>query len=689
MHINDRDPEQLQASFLVEKTPRKVKFQPAYSGGKCWTDGVSIPEPMRIGEEMYPAGTSLPIVIDLATVGLKNNVPILYNHNAMLRLGHTETISTDGKTIVAEGILESPSQWAKEVVESVRTGAKWQASVGSGLIDPSQKTIVQATETVEINGLTLTGPFLLVRNLDIIEISLVPAGADRDTEVLLASFLRKEKSMTLEEFAAEKGFRLETLDDANRAALEALFNASQPAAGDQTLSATGELEGEKKEEEELNASTDPPAEEKKKEECVNASSEGESEGKKEEKKEEELKATALLKRIFPSLNTPSVTRAGGDAGSSKPLEKKDILQAGALLSLGVPSEWLEKKGGFSARCIEAADRQSEPVTLQTLMGEQLKAAGVKVDYRNSESLVHQYGELMRASGVSTKSFSDVNVFSPIIDKQMRYKYDRLESIWTKLYRKRTVVDFKDVATVDFDTLGRAKLLAENEDYPEVLLKSSGGLFKVSKIGVTAAISFESQINDDMGVLDVIGDELVNMIADKQVDLFWKLWWELFKTNYTAANGNKITAKLSVEGLSAAKKAFSSKKNANGRFLNVPAKHLLVPSALEDVALHLFEWKWGESNMSGNIHVGKYDVWSDPYLGSEGGYTGASDTGWFMLGDVSRYPLGEYAVMRGYEMPRIKETWYDHKDALNLRALGTIGFHGYTDRLAAVYSDGTK
>ena len=672
--------------------------------------GIVIPEPVTVNGEEYDAGTYMLVVVDLSTVILDQNIPILYNHDMTCRLGHTERVSTDGKTIEIDGVLESPNQWNQTIVTAIKAGAKWQASIGSGLINVKDKRLIQPDEKINVNGQTLTGPFTLLTNLRVREISVVAAGADPHTETLLAT-LEVKNAMTFEEFLAKKGLNPATLDEANRAALEAQYNeatAETAPAAPETVTAT--VEPEKKEEPET-------AEETKKEETVQAAAETaapapaapvetvqekitrteEIETVKacEQPKEETVQAS--IKSAGRSLNTPassaSYASRGNQNDSAAPTHA-DILQASCLLNMKIPAEWLTDPdgGGYSKRTIDLAQAQRRNASLLSLMGEALQASGVAVDYRNPRAIVESYRELLNASvsNVSTRTFGNINVFSPIIDKQMRYKYEQRESIWQKLLKRRVVRDFKNVATVDFDVLGRAKDLLENEDYPTVELKSSGAEFAVSKQGVTAAVSFESQINDDMGALDAISDALLDMLYDVQVDKFWTSFWAKNSTIFTTGKGNKLTKALGVDGLSLARKAFGSLKNANGRFKNVPPSFLLVPQALETKAEELFKWQWaGEGNTRANVHMGRYAVYTDPYLGAEGGYTGATDTNWFMVGDTSRYPLGEYALLSGYESPSIKESWYDHKDALNMRALGTIGFYLYEDNVPIVYSTGAS
>lgn len=615
-------------------------------------------------KETYPEGTDFPAVVDLSTAILTEEVPILFNHDPDRRIGRTLSLRVEDGMIVGIGELELDKDQAKDIAQS---GAHFGVSIGSGLINPADKTLVRPGETIEVNGRQLAGPFVLLSHIEVREVSITPVAADSQTSVLLASMtpIKGEPKMTFEDFAAAKGFDLTTLDEVNRVALETAFaelvqaTIEEEETEPEAVAATGEEEVKPEavaEEEEV------------KPEAVAATGE-----------EETTEAVqASIRKLFPSLNAPR------RAPLSTPVKKSAVLQASALMQTGVPAQWLEKQG-FSRAELDAADKTRGVDSILGLMGETLRASGRRVDYRQPTTVVDNYRELLRASAVSTQQFGDVNILSPIIDKQLRYRFEEMTPIWSKLFTKRVVRDFNEVATVDFDVTGSAKTLVENEDFPQVALQSSGQKFSVAKQGIQIGLSFESQINDDLGVLTRIADQIIYVITDSQTQEFWTMFWSLINNSYTGTN--RVNAALSVDGLSAAKKAFQSKKNAGGRFLHVPPKFLLVPPALEDVALNLFEWKWG-TDMAGNIHVGKYEVLSDVYMGPEGGFRTATDTNWLMLADPERYPLGEYAVLSGYETPVIKETWYDHKDALQLRALGTVGFCGYTDKVPAVFSTGT-
>ena len=655
-------------------------------------------QPMNVGFYDHP------VVLDLQGATFeKDPSPVLFYHDDWLPIGVTteQTVLAAGQTgnmgtrslteggVYAMWKFTNSGKVASEVSENIQNGFPYEVSVGAM---PLEMLELGRGETYEVNGYNLQGPAYVATRSTIKELSICVFGACPGTQNVKAARLaghHQKEEINMEEKSVNTPIAASTSPEVIEKEPVKTPEPIQAAAVEKA-----EAPIQAKQEDTAEAMRRLSISTIAKTACV-------PEGAKVCIDEAEFKTVKAAQNyalkngitadafqracIEASINRsvgPVVHTSGCDSNRSQ------IVQASALMNLGISGDWLEKKGGFTPSCVEAADRERANVSMLSIMGDAIKATGGTVDYRNPRRIVEDY-KAIHASNVSTSDYGDINVFSPIIDKQMRYRYELLDSIWQRLYRRRVATDFKDVATVDFEVKGRAKDLVENEDFPQVLLTSSGAKFATGKQGIIAGISFESQVNDDMGALQVVAGELVNMIYEEHTEKFWTTFWSVVSSNYTTGNKNKTTKKLSVDGLSAAKKLFGGLKNKNGQFIHVVPQFLLVPLSLEDVANNLFKWPWaGQENTAGNVHVGKYEVVTDPFLGSEGGITGATDAGWFMVGDTGRYPLGEYVVLAGFETPGVKETWYDHKDALNIRALGTIGFHAYTDKLCAVYSDGT-
>lgn len=659
------------------------------------------------GQPMRLWNYDRPVVIDMSgAVFAKTPTPILYYHDEWLPLGvtteqkvsaTTEPMEIGSRTVNEPGIfalwkITSSADFAKEVQGNIEGGFPFEVSIGA---NPLEMNRVGEGETVTVNGVQMKGPLAVAVRSEIKEISVCVFGACPGTGNFKASKTRKRQPGETQASDMEgKEGTMEALESTPTPALE----ANQAGAGViQTPASSAPTEADIKAKKEQEAEN----ERRKAIELIAKYAKVEA-GVRIQIGEAEFKTINAAKNFAirdgisaddfdKACQVATVSRSVGPVIHSKANGcRSNILQASALLSFGVPGEWLEKNG-YTAAEVEAADREQNRVGFIPMMGEALQAAERPVDYLNPHQVVRDFHAL-QASGVSTTNFGSINIFSPILDKKMKYQYDQIDSIWRKLYSKRTVKDFKEVATVDWTVSGEGKDLIEDEDYPTVTISSSGEKFGTKKQGIRAAITWEQQVNDDMGELGQLGAKLVQIVYDSQCDGFWTDFWSSFSTKYnTSPAKNKTTKTLTTAGLSAAKKLFRALKNTNGRFINVTPTILLVPPALEDVAQELMKWPWaGENNTKGNIHQGKYTVWSDPYLGADGGFTsqGASDTCWFMLADPGRYPLGEYAVLNGYGTPRVVETWFDHKDNLNIRVKGTVGFHGYTSKLPAVFSDGT-
>lgn len=140
------------------------------------------------GGLMSPPGWG-PLVIDLAGLDASaKQIGILADHDSTLNgiVGHGEAEVTDGRLLVA-GTIVPDSDAARRIVALVRSGFRFQASVG---VSPGDYVRVRAGETVEANGKTVKAPetgMLLVRKSVLREVSIVAIGADASTSVAIAA----------------------------------------------------------------------------------------------------------------------------------------------------------------------------------------------------------------------------------------------------------------------------------------------------------------------------------------------------------------------------------------------------------------------------------------------------------------------------------------------------------------------
>ena len=115
-------------------------------------------------------------IVDLSTLSHKDAVPALLLHDRAARVGVGRlAVGADGLTI--SGTLLD-NEHGKQVAAEADQGFPWQMSAH---IDPAQVESLPAGKTASVNGQTVTGPILILRNSDVREVSFTPTGVDRNT----------------------------------------------------------------------------------------------------------------------------------------------------------------------------------------------------------------------------------------------------------------------------------------------------------------------------------------------------------------------------------------------------------------------------------------------------------------------------------------------------------------------------
>ena len=133
----------------------------------------------------------------------------------------------------------------------------------------------------------------------------------------------------------------------------------------------------------------------------------------------------------------------------------------------------------------------------------------------------------------------------------------------------------------------------------------------------------------------------------------------------------------MDSLTAAEVMFGEQTKPNGRPLGVPARLLLVPTALKVPAEMLMSsMNLNETTTANkpkpqsNPHVGKFQVVSSVYL-NNAAFSGYSPKAWYLLADPNRLPAIEVAFLGGVDRPTVERADAD------FNTLG-IQFRGYID-----------
>ncbi|MBQ3349743.1 MAG: HK97 family phage prohead protease [Thermoguttaceae bacterium] len=615
--------------------PAEIDFTVAYSGGK-----------LMLTDWQYP------VVFNLATTTVHDNIPILLNHDPIKRVGSVTSSAVTSDHISLEGIIVRSLPDSKTVLDVHKAGGFWECSVGTGPIE-NKKIELITNGSLDVNNQNIEAPFYLLNNVEIREISLVSAGADSETQVeIRASLFNNSIGVIIMEFDVnDEGFRAfiddlgldwDALDEKNRENLIASYQLKKE-------------EAEKVVEEAVEAECEPePAEKADEEKPVQASG-----------------LTAAKKRIgsLHSVNRPV-------AHSARPEESK-IIEASLLISGGANAAAVEKAGYSQAEINEAVSRDYRDIGLHGLMRRAVKASGLYLPTEcTARELVRNYHEAIQASGLSTRDYSPSGIMSNVADKLLRIQADQINNVAPDVFYTRSVKTFNPVTSGKLTPIGTIPAVQRGEDFTNVGIADGSQDYKIEKYGVNLTITIEDQINDDLGAferaLQDCGRKFANTVDSVAIGAL------MSQANTIFTGSKKKTLAFSAENLKTVLGAFSRIKDAGGEYRNLKPGAILSnwETAYNARALFVFNDKASIAPQdSKEVFATPYNVYGTPYIGE--------NDGWFLLPRDEK--IGEVAYLNGNTSPTVEQAALNTKN-LNIEFLiwGTCGVLIYNDA-PAIYS----
>lgn len=691
MKIQTRAPCKIKASGVKIPT---LTIQPAYSGGFL----------------LLPDYNMIPVVLDLETLSFEQqNIPILWQHRADVILGHTTSLSCDGRKIDAEADLTAFAETvdteshrkASEVVSKSKLGQRWEASVGTGVIAAQDAALVPAGEKVHVNDRDFTGPLYIIKNIRIVEVSIVPVGADRDTAITITAsgLLAEGQKMNFTSWLASKSIDPTTVTADTVAELRAQYLAENPeadvAALDAEIASLTSVQGEGEDntqappteqpvqgegEENTQAPpTDQPVQGEGEPQKVCASGTGRA----------KQSAADYLKRF----RGQTTIHASG-ARSQEP-NRQEIATAALLLSR-FSGQQLEA-AGLPSRAIDAATGVTwRHPGFHTLFRETLRAAGISPYAMRPDELVQNGLSVLRhntertrggiaAAGISSDYTS--YVFKDTIDKAVMVKYKDALTPLSDLAFDRTTRDFREVTDFRMGMQGTFAKVGPAGDAPMAKIIDEGWTAKIEKYMLAAKITFEQMCNDDCNVLDDISDFFVRKaVVQQEYEIAKAILGGIAANFYTTVT----SAPFGINGLKKAVSAFRKIKTLEGTTMERQAKAVLVPSALEADAEVVYQstevnetTTTDKRSGNKNIYASKFQPIVSTLLDSDSGITGGSDTSWFLLADQTESPIVARCYMEGYLAPQVKETELSKSYDVSYTAMYTFAAKLY-DKRGAVY-----
>ncbi|MBL3572054.1 ATP-dependent Clp protease proteolytic subunit, partial [Rhodovulum visakhapatnamense] len=281
-----------------------------------------------------------------------------------------------------------------------------------------------------------------------------------------------------------------------------------------------------------------------------------------------------------------------------------------------------------------------------------------------------------AHGISDFAY----ITTEVMNRSLIAEYDRRGAGWDIVTGPPlTASDFREIHAVRFGGDFQMKPVQENGEYQEARLEDQAEGLKVERRGSTITLSFEAVINDDMSAFQRIPREFA--MAARVMES--KMVWGLIRTNAkTKSDGKALfhadhrnlaaaAGPISVETIGAARKAmweqtaFGSKDAED--FLQVVADRLIVPPALETVALQFTTATTPVKDAEANPYKGTLTPAVVPNLGAA---AGGSDTAWYLIS--SDLPPVSVAWLDGYESPTVQTIEGMNPDKVTMNARHIFG-----------------
>ena len=552
-------------------------------------------KPVRCTGVAYSGGSfrqwwsALPCYVDLSGMRMAEQVCLMLDHDydPECRLGVIEA-KNDGKTLTIDGEFDTGNPLAQSII---RAGKKfcWQLSIGA------ENVKVERVDdgTVEtINGNTVNGPALVVRESVLREVSIVAIGADAKTSMeIRASLMAPEPDEHVVQAVAQAEPAVE-------------IEKHEPTEEDIDMN------------EELNAK-------------LNAITDGLT------KLSERIEETEKRIETQASRPAPEICVRNTDD-----IATADVLQAAVEQAMGVtPTD---------TKAADIADRKFHgQMGLKQLYTECAHAGGWN-GYLNN-------GNLGEAVSAIKASFSTVNlpgILSNAINKRIKAGWDYAEDSWRKIADITSVSDYKQFSTYVLNSKGDYEEVANGGTIPTGELAETGYSNQLKRYGLMFSIDEMDIINDDLNAINQRAFQFGRKASLKLNKVFWTLF-QADTDFFKSANNNVVASAgaLSAESLAKLVKAFRKQTDVNGDILGYEPRILLVPAALEVEAQKLYDdaeirdTTASKQYLTGNPWRGKFTPVASAYL--------TSDDDYYLLADPTIAATMQVAFLNGQQAPVVE------------------------------------
>lgn len=262
------------------------------------------------------------------------------------------------------------------------------------------------------------------------------------------------------------------------------------------------------------------------------------------------------------------------------------------------------------------------------------------------------------------------LFGDILDRQLLARYQSMPVMWEKFARRGRVRDFRKVRRYTLDG-GEAVLdpVPQNTEYPAATVTDGKYEYQVRKYGKRLPFTWEDFINDDLDALKDMPERLANAarfsIEKFATDLYAGATGP-DTSFFSSGNKNVVTGNpaLSIAGLTTAFTVLAAQIDGDGNPIYIDGVTLVVPPALEAVALNIVNATeiyaasgGGNGNSVDQLKVtnwmrNRVAVVVNPWLPIVSNSSNGNTT-WYLFANPSvGRPAMEIGFLQGHETPEL-------------------------------------
>jgi hypothetical protein len=556
------------------------------------------------------------VVVDISGMVKADKTPVLLSHQSYSLdsvLGMTSTVSGDNE-IKATGQIMANNEISSQVLTLAKNGFVFQASIG---VEVKRYKDIDAGESVEVNGRTIDGPFTLIQASRLREISIVPLGADSDTETAIAAEKKtghntnqQERQMTTEkikETPTAEQIRADAVTEQKR-----ILTVQAAAKEYPDISAKAVEQGwdESKTKSEVQAA------------------------KAVEQAAHIAKLEAKIKADEETAKRPQSPKIKGERA---PVKDARVIEAAVALRAGLKTA--EKR--YDADTLNAA----EDLHIHSITD--LVKASCAMTGTRLEASRHETREFLQAA-FSTRSIA--NILSNLANKFILEGYGVVEQAWRSVANIRPVVDFKANTGSRLVLTNLLKELGPGGEIEHGELSDEARTVQADTKAIMLGVSRKDIINDDLGALTDLPRRLGFAAARTFNVDFWAAFEAAVAANFETdgTKKNQQLGTLSLATLKTAEKLFLELTDADGNPLGTEATTLLVSPANSAVAREIF----ASTNLVGgsakdvatNIYAGMFQPVVSRYI---------SANPWYLVANPLAMPLMEAAFLNGRQEPFVE------------------------------------